>query len=98
MVADMALIVSSAVAVVGLAVLLLTVHPLLVAGLLVALVPLSWASVAGGRAYYRHAMWRTPRRRMIAYMQGLLSPLDSGTARRERRGQDDAREAPVSPV
>jgi ATP-binding cassette subfamily B protein len=78
MVADMARIVSSAVAILGLAVLLLTVHPLLVAGLLVAIVPLSWASVAGGRAYYRHAVWRTPKRRMIAYMQGLLSQLDSG--------------------
>jgi ATP-binding cassette subfamily B protein len=78
MVSDMAHIVSSAVAVVGLAGLLLTVHPLLVAGLLVAMAPLSWASVAGGRAYYRYAVRRTPKRRMIAYMQGLLSQLDSG--------------------
>ena len=78
MVADMARIVSSTVAVIGLAGLLLTVHPLLVAGLLVAMVPLSWASVAGGRAYYRYAVRRTPKRRMIAYLQGLLSQLDSG--------------------
>jgi ATP-binding cassette subfamily B protein len=78
MVSDMARIVSSTVAVVGLAALLLTVHPLLVAGLLAAMLPLSWASVAGGRAYYRFAVRRTPKRRMIAYMQGLLSQLDSG--------------------
>jgi ATP-binding cassette subfamily B protein len=78
MVTDMARIVSSAVAVVGLAGLLLTVHPLLVAGLLVAMAPLSWASVAGGRAYYRYAVRRTPKRRLIGYLQGLLSQLDSG--------------------
>jgi ATP-binding cassette subfamily B protein len=78
MVADMARIVSSTVAVVGLAGLLLTVHPLLVAGLLAAMLPLSWASMAGGRAYYRYAVRRTPKRRLIAYLQGLLSQLDSG--------------------
>ena len=78
MVTDMARIVSSAVAVVGLAALLFTVHPLLVAGLLVAMVPLSWASVSGGRAYYRYAVRRTPKRRLIGYLQGLLSQLDSG--------------------
>ena len=78
MVSDMARIVSSAVAVVGLAGLLLTVHPLLVAGLLAAMAPLSWASMAGGRAYYRYAVRRTPKRRLIAYLQGLLSQLDSG--------------------
>jgi ATP-binding cassette, subfamily B, bacterial len=78
MVADMARIVSSTVAVVGLAGLLLTVHPLLVAGLLAAMVPLSWASMAGGRAYYRYAVRRTPKRRLIGYLQGLLSQLDSG--------------------
>lgn len=78
MVADMARIVSSTVAVVGLAGLLLTVHPLLVAGLLAAMLPLSWASMAGGRAYYRYAVRRTPKRRMIGYLQGLLSQLDSG--------------------
>ncbi|MBW3609013.1 MAG: ABC transporter ATP-binding protein/permease [Actinobacteria bacterium] len=78
MVADMARIVSSTVAVVGLAGLLLTVHPLLVAGLLAAMLPLSWASVAGGRAYYRYAVRRTPKRRLIGYLQGLLSQLDSG--------------------
>ena len=78
MVADMARIVSSTVAVVGLAGLLLTVHPLLVAGLLAAMLPLSWASVAGGRAYYRYAVRRTPTRRLIGYLQGLLSRLDSG--------------------
>ena len=74
----LARIVSSTVAVVGLAALLFTVYPLLVAGLLVAMVPLSWASVAGGRAYYRYASRRTPKRRLIAYLQGLLSQLDSG--------------------
>ncbi len=78
MVADMARIVSSTVAVVGLAGLLLTVHPLLVAGLLAAMLPLSWASMAGGRAYYRYAVRRTPKRRLIGYLQGLLSQLDSG--------------------
>ena len=78
MVADMARIVSSTVAVLGLAGLLLTVHPLLVAGLLAAMLPLSWASVAGGRAYYRYAVRRTPTRRLIGYLQGLLSRLDSG--------------------
>jgi len=78
MVTDMARIVSSTVAVVGLAGLLLTVHPLLAAGLLVAMLPLSWASMAGGRAYYRYAVRRTPKRRLIGYLQGLLSQLDSG--------------------
>lgn len=78
MVADMARIVSSTVAVVGLAVVLLTVHPLLAVGLVAAMLPLSWASVAGGRAYYRYAVRRTPKRRLIAYLQGLLSQLDSG--------------------
>ncbi len=78
MVADMARIVSSTVAVVGLAGLLLAVHPLLVAGLLAAMLPLSWASVAGGRAYYRYAVRLTPKRRLIGYLQGLLSQLDSG--------------------
>ncbi len=78
MVSDMARIVSSTVAVVGLAGLLLTVHPLLVIGLFVAMLPLSWASMAGGRAYYRYAVRRTPKRRAIGYLQGLLSQLDSG--------------------
>ena len=78
MVADMARIVSSTVAVVGLAGLLLAVHPALVAGLLAVMLPLSWASVAGGRAYYLYAVRRTPKRRLIGYLQGLLSQLDSG--------------------
>ncbi len=77
MVADIARIVSSTVAVVGLAVLLLAVHPLLVVGLLAAMLPLSWASMVGGRAYYRYAVRRTPKRRMIAYLQGILTQLDS---------------------
>ncbi|MBA3746652.1 MAG: ABC transporter ATP-binding protein [Solirubrobacterales bacterium] len=76
-VADMAGIVSSAVAVVGLAGLLLAVHPLLVAGLLTSMLPLSWASMAGGRAYYRYAVRRTPKRRLMGYLQGLLTRLDS---------------------
>ncbi len=62
MVADMARIVSSTVAVVGLAALLFTVHPLLAAGLAVAMLPLAWASMAGGRAFYRYAVRRTPKR------------------------------------
>ena len=78
MVSDLARIVSSTVAVVGLAVLLLAVHPLLVAGLLACMLPLSWARTAGGRAYYRHAVRRTPKRRLIAYMQGIMTQLDSG--------------------
>ena len=76
MVADMARLVSSTVAVVGLAGLLLAVHPLLVGGLLAAMLPLSWASMAGGRAYYRYAVRRTPKRRLIAYLQGLLTQPD----------------------
>ena len=77
MVADMARVVSSTVAVAGLAVLLLAVHPLLVAGLVAAMLPLSLASMAGGRAYYRYAVRRTPKRRLIGYLQGLLTRLDS---------------------
>ena len=77
MVTDLARIVSSAVAVVGLAGLLLAVHPLLVGGLAAALAPLSWASVSGGRDYYRMAVRRTPKRRLISYLQGLLTMLDS---------------------
>jgi len=77
MVTDLARIISSAVAVLGLAALLLTVHPVLVAGLVVAALPLTWASMAAGRAYYRHAVRRTPGRRMISYLQALLTMLDS---------------------
>jgi ATP-binding cassette subfamily B protein len=77
MVSELARIVSSAVAVLGLAALLLTVHPLLVAGLVVGALPLSWASMTAGRAYYRHAVWRTPKRRIISYLQALLTMLDS---------------------
>jgi ATP-binding cassette, subfamily B, bacterial len=77
MVTDLGRIVSSAVAVIGLAVLLLTVHPVLVAGLLIAAVPLTWASMTAGRAYYRHSVRRTPKRRMISYLQALLTMLDS---------------------
>jgi len=77
MVTDMARIVSSAVAVLGLAVLLFTVHPLLVLGLLATMLPLAWANMAGGRDYYRNAVRRTPRRRVISYLQFLLTMLDS---------------------
>jgi len=77
MVTDLAHIVSSAVAVIGLAVLLGTVHPLLVAGLFVAMLPLSWASLSGARAFYRIVVRATPKRRMISYLQDLLTTLDS---------------------
>ena len=77
MVSDMARIVSSAVAVVGLAGLLFVVHPLLVLGLAVAMVPLTWASLSGGRAYYQMSVRRTPKRRLFHYIQGLLTMLDS---------------------
>ena len=61
----------------GLAVLLLTVHPLLVLGLLVTVAPLAWSNMTGGRDYYRNAVRRTPRRRIISYLQYLLTMLDS---------------------
>ena len=77
MVTDIARIVSSTVAVVGLSALLLTVHPLLVAGVAAATLPLAWASMAAGRDYYRHAVRRTPKRRLISYLQGVLTMLDS---------------------
>jgi ATP-binding cassette subfamily B protein len=77
MVTEMARIVSSSVAVLGLAVLLFTVHPLLVLGLLVTMAPLAWSNMTGGRDYYRNAVRRTPRRRVISYLQFLLTMLDS---------------------
>ncbi len=77
MVTDLARIVSSAVAVLGLAGLLLSVHPLIVIGVMAAALPLSWASMAGGRDYYRAAVQRTPRRRLIGYIQSLLTMLSS---------------------
>ncbi|CAA9469784.1 MAG: Efflux ABC transporter, permease/ATP-binding protein [uncultured Solirubrobacteraceae bacterium] len=77
MVTDMARIVSSSVAVLGLAVLLFTVHPLLLLGLLVTMLPLAWSNMTGGRDYYRNAVRRTPRRRIIQYLQYLLTMLDS---------------------
>ncbi len=77
MVTDMARIVSSSVAVLGLAVLLFTVNPLLVLGLLVTMAPLAWSNMTGGRDYYRNAVRRTPRRRIIQYLQFLLTMLDS---------------------
>ena len=76
MVQDMGRIVSSAVGVIGLVVLLSAVHPALVALLAAALAPLWWASVAGGRAYYRYSVRMTPTRREISYLQGLLTLLD----------------------
>jgi ATP-binding cassette, subfamily B, bacterial len=77
MVQDMGRIVSSAVAVVGLAVLLFAVHPLLILLLTVAIVPLWWASISGGRAFYRYSVRNTPKRREIGYLQGILTMLDS---------------------
>ncbi|MGI8730296.1 MAG: ABC transporter ATP-binding protein [Solirubrobacteraceae bacterium] len=77
MVTDMARIVSSAVAVLGLAALLFTVHPLLLLGLLATMLPLAWSNMTGGRDYYRNAVRRTPRRRIIQYLQFLLTMLDS---------------------
>src|SRR5919199_955245 len=77
MVQDGSRIVTSAVAVVGLVVLLLTVHPLLVLLLGASVLPLWWASIAGGRAYYRYSVHRTPRRRLIGYLQSILTMLDS---------------------
>ena len=77
MVTDLARIVSSTVAVLGLAALLLAVHPLLVAGLLVTMAPVAWVSMTGGRDYYRESVRRTPKRRTISYLQALLTMLDS---------------------
>jgi ATP-binding cassette, subfamily B, bacterial len=77
MVRDLGRIATSAAAVVGLVVLLLTVHPLLVVLFLASLLPLWWASIAGGRAYYRYSVRRTPRRRLITYLQSILTMLDS---------------------
>ena len=77
MVINLALIVSAGVAVFGLAALLFAVHPLLTAGLVLAALPLSWAHMTAGRAYYRHAVRRTPKRRIISYLQALLTMLDS---------------------
>ena len=77
MVQDMGRIVSSAVAVAALAVLLFAVHPLLILLLLVAIMPLWWASISGGRAFYRYSVRNTPARREIGYLQGILTMLDS---------------------
>lgn len=41
------------------------------------LAPLAWASMTGGRDYYREAVLRTPKRRVISYLQALLTTLDS---------------------
>ena len=57
--------------------LLFTVHPLLVLGLVVTMAPLAWSNMTGGRDYYRNAVRRTPRRRIISYLQFLLTMLDS---------------------
>jgi ATP-binding cassette subfamily B protein len=77
MVRELGRIVTSVAALVGLVVLLLTVHALLVVLLLASLLPLWWASMAGGRAYYRYSVRRTPRRRLITYLQSILTMLDS---------------------
>ena len=77
MVRDLSQIVSSSVAVGGLVVLLLSVHPVLVLLLAASVVPLWWASISGGRAYYRFSVRRSPRRRLIMYLQSILTLLDS---------------------
>ena len=77
MVRDLSSIVSSAVAVGGLVVLLLSVHPVLVVLLVASVAPLWWASISGGRAYYRFSVRRSPRRRLIMYLQSVLTLLDS---------------------
>jgi ATP-binding cassette, subfamily B, bacterial len=77
MVRDLSGIVSSAVAVAGLVVLLLSVHPVLVVLLAASVMPLWWASISGGRAYYRFSVRRSPRRRLIMYLQSILTLLDS---------------------
>ena len=73
MVRDLASIATSGVAVVGLAVVLFTVHPILVVLLVVALVPLWSANLSGAREFYRHWIRTTPTRRVIGYLRGVLT-------------------------
>ncbi|HEV2724302.1 MAG TPA: ABC transporter ATP-binding protein [Thermoleophilaceae bacterium] len=77
MVRDMGMIVTSGVAVVGLAVVLVTVHPVLVLLLVAAVVPLWSTSISGGRAFYRLMLGSTPNRRVISYLRGLLTIRES---------------------
>ncbi len=73
MVRDLATIVTSGVAVVGLAVVLFAIHPVLVLLLAVSLVPLWSANISGSRDFYRHWIRTTPTRRVIGYLRGILT-------------------------
>jgi ATP-binding cassette, subfamily B, bacterial len=77
MVRDLGMIVTSGVAVVGLAVVLVTVHPALVLLLAAAVVPLWSTSISGGREFYRHMVRNTPNRRLISYLRGVCTVRDS---------------------
>ena len=77
MVRDLAMIATSGVAVAGLAVVLFTVHPLLVVLLVASLIPLWSANVTGARTFYRRWIRTTPTRRVIGYMRGVLTIRES---------------------
>ncbi len=77
MVSDITQVISAGVAVIGLLVLLATVQPLLVLLILAAFVPLWWANIDSGRAFYRFHVGDSSRYRLITYVEGLLTSLDS---------------------
>ncbi len=77
LVMDLGMIVTSGVAVAGLAVVLVTVHPVLLLLLVAAMLPLWSTSISGGRAFYRHMLLNTPNRRVIGYLRGLLTIRES---------------------
>ena len=77
MVRDLGTMMTSGVAVVGLGVVLVAVHPALVLLLVAAVVPLWSTSISGGRAFYRHMVRYTPNRRLISYLRGVLTMRES---------------------
>ena len=77
MVRDLATIVTSGVAVIGLGGVLFAVHPLLVVLLIASLVPLWSANIYGAREFYRHWVRTTPTRRVIGYLRGVLTIRES---------------------
>ncbi|MGH2746020.1 MAG: hypothetical protein ACRDN8_26705, partial [Thermoleophilaceae bacterium] len=77
MVSDLGMMVTSGVAVAGLAVVLFTVHPVLPLLLLAAVIPLWSTSISGARAFYRHMVRNTPNRRIISYLRGVLTVRES---------------------
>ncbi|MDP8944085.1 MAG: ATP-binding cassette domain-containing protein [Actinomycetota bacterium] len=73
MVSDMMAFVASAVAIVGLALVLLAIEPLLLLAALLTFVPLWLASIESGREVYRFMIRRTQADRRIQYLGGLLT-------------------------